>query len=94
MPRFKLAHVKQQGADLLIVPLSPSFALKSAAEQNAMVGELRARAAAAGLAGTVVPVWDCPAGRMRFLAPKGLHPFFRRLDLDRVLKLVNRDLSW
>jgi hypothetical protein len=31
---------------------------------------------------------------MQFLAPEGLHPLFKDLDLPRVLNLVNRELSW
>jgi hypothetical protein len=94
MPRFKVAHVVRDGAGLIIVPVSRSFGRKSAEEQGAIVGELRARAAAAGLAGNVIPVWDAGAGRMQFLAPQGLHPLFKDLDLPRVLDLVNRELSW
>jgi hypothetical protein len=74
--------------------VSRSFGRKSAEEQGAIVGELRARAAAAGLAGNVIPVWDAGQGRMKYLAPQGLHPLFQDLDLPRVLNLVNRELSW
>ena len=94
MPRFKVAHVNREGAGLIIVPVSQSFGRKSAEEQAVIIGELRARAAAAGLAGNVIPVWDAGAGRMKYLAPQGLHPLLKDLDLPRVLKLVNRELSW
>lgn len=94
MPRFKVAHVVRGGAGLIIVPVSPAFARKPEPEQKAIVGELRARAAAAGLAGNVVPVWDPGDGRMKYLAPQGLHPLLQDLDLPRVLTLVNRELSW
>ena len=94
MPRFKVAHVNREGAGLIIVPLHPSFGRKPAAEQGVIVGELRARAAAAGLAGNVIPVWDAGGGRMKFLAAPGLHPLLKDLDLPRVLTLVNRELSW
>src|SRR5688500_15306171 len=94
MPRFRVAHVVRDGAGLIIVPVNRSFGYKSAQEQGAIVGELRARAAAAGIAGNVILVWDAGEGRMKFLAPQGLHPLFRDLDLPRVLELVNRELSW
>ena len=94
MPRFRIAHVVREGAGLILVPVSPSFGGKPEPEQKAIASELRARAAAAGLAGNVVPVWDGGGGRMKYLAPQGLHPLLKDLDLPRVLALVNRELSW
>jgi hypothetical protein len=91
---FQVAHVRKEGLDLIIVPMSPSFGGKSRAEQNEMVDELQMRAAKAQLAGAVVPVWDSGGGRLAFLAPASWHPFFNSLTLPSVLKLVNRELSW
>src|SRR3954471_17591007 len=58
MPRFKIAHVKEQGIDLIIIPLDPSFGRKSPQDQRSVISELQGHAIAAGLAGTVVPVWE------------------------------------
>lgn len=94
MPRFKVAHVREQGVDLIIAPLDSSFGRKSNEEQNAIKAELQLRAKSAGLAGTVVPVWDGGGGRMAFLAPHNYQPFFRSLSLPQVLASLNREIYW
>jgi hypothetical protein len=94
MPSFKVAHVRKEGFDLIIVPMSPSFGGKSRAEQRGIVDGLQLQAARAQFAGAVVPVWDGGGGRLAFLAPAAWHPFLKSLTLRSVLKLVNRELSW
>lgn len=66
MPRFKVAHVKEQGVDLIIIPLGSGFGSLSNSAQNAQQQELQIRANASGLAGTVVPVWEEANDRMGF----------------------------
>lgn len=56
--------------------------------------ELQMRSRSAGLAGTVVPVWDSGGGRMKFKAPGPWHPFFRSLHLGTVHANLNRELYW
>ena len=51
MPRFKVAHVKEQGVDLVIVPVESSFGHKMTQDQNAFAAELQVRSRSAGLAG-------------------------------------------
>jgi len=94
MPQFQVAHLNEQGQDLIIVPLDASFDSKTQSDQNGIVGELQARSAAAGLGGTVVPVWDAGGGRMAFIAPRPWHPFFQSIGLDFVAANLNRQLSW
>jgi hypothetical protein len=94
MPRFKIAHVREQGVDMIIVPLDGSFEHKSSTDQQQTVLALQARARAAGLAGTVVPVWAQSGGRMRFIAPQRWHPFFQSLSLPFVYSAINRELYW
>lgn len=93
MPRFAVAHVKEQGVDLLIVPLDSSFQYKTAPEQRETVGELQVRANAAGLAGTVVPVWRIGT-RMSFIAPRNWHPFFKGLSWKGVMGNLNKEIYW
>lgn len=93
MPRFKVAHIREQGVDLIIVPLDSSVDYQTQEEQQAVADELQLRARAAGLAGTAVPVWD-HGGRLGFFAPQGFHPFFRGLSMDQVLASINRELFW
>ncbi|MGD1148791.1 MAG: hypothetical protein ABR961_12675 [Thermoanaerobaculaceae bacterium] len=94
MPKYKIAHVKEQGVDLIIVFVEPRYGSLIEADQTAFMADVQMQAHAAGLAGTVVPVWDLGGGRMGFRAPRGLHPFFESISLDFVLANVNRELSW
>ncbi len=93
MPRFKVAHLHEQGQDMVIIPLESSFGSKSDAEQREIIGELQDRSSAANLKGTVVPVWES-GGRMSFIAPQPWHPFFRGLSMQTVFVNINKELSW
>lgn len=94
MPRFKVVHVREQGVDLVIVPLDRSFGSKVRSEQDVIVAELQVHARGAGLAGAVVPVWDSGGGRMGFLAPRNWHPFFKSLGLGAVAANINKEIYW
>lgn len=41
MPIFKVAHINEQGIDLIITPLSSYFHYKSEAEQEEILDELQ-----------------------------------------------------
>ncbi len=94
MPNLAIAHIREQGVDLIIAPLASDFGLKAPATQRAVIAEIHLRSRGAGLAGTVVPVWDAGAGRMAFIAPQPWHPFFRPIDLEAVHASVNQELNW
>lgn len=94
MPSYKVAWIKEQGIDLIIIPLDASFARQPDAAQIETVGQLQLAATAAHLDGTVVPVWDAGSGRMGFRAPERWHPFFNGLTLIQVLASINREISW
>jgi len=94
MPRFKVAHIKEQGQDMVIVPLDSGFGRNVTSEQRAIAAELQLRSQSAGLAGQVVPVWDCGGGRMGFLAPHNWRAFFAGLNLGWVFANVNREIYW
>ncbi|MGA9040733.1 MAG: hypothetical protein WB421_09380 [Terriglobales bacterium] len=94
MPNFKVAHVREQGQDMVIVPLDSGFGRKMSSEQQAIAAELQLRSRSAGLAGRVVPVWDNGGGRMGFVAPRNWHAFFAGLSLGWVFTNINRELYW
>jgi hypothetical protein len=94
MPRFEVAHIKEQGVNLIIVPLASTFGRLSSTEQNARTRQLQIRANAAGLAGTVVTVWNEGDNRMGFLAPTGFRPFISGLSLSQVQQRINKEISW
>lgn len=48
MPSFKLAHIREQGQNMLLFPLDSNFGFKTSSEQNSIVEELEDRAHAAG----------------------------------------------
>lgn len=55
--KFKVVHVREQGVDLIIVPLEPAFNHKSLQQLRQFIGALQGYADETGLADTVVPVW-------------------------------------
>lgn len=93
MPRYKAAHVREQGVDLIIIPLDSSFHHKSQQEQTDIIDELQTRANAAGLGGTVVPVWTV-GNRMGFIAPNNWHPFFQSVTWNGILQNLNKEIFW
>lgn len=93
MAKYKIAHIQQQSVNLIIIPLDSSFGRKTSSEQNQTTGALQGCSSAAGLAGTVVPVWDAGGGRMAFLAHSNWHSFFQSIDLNFVARNINRELT-
>jgi hypothetical protein len=94
MPSYNVAHVREQGVDLIIIPLESRFGSLGNSAQNGQCQQLQIKANSAGLAGTVVPVWDAGGGRMAFLAPRGFQPFFSELTLYQVEQMINKEISW
>lgn len=92
MSHFDIAHIRKDGQSMIIAPVSHDFGLKSSAAQQAIIVGLQLAARAAGLAGTVVPVWDA-GGRMMFIAPRPWHPFFRSISLNYVAANINKRLT-
>jgi hypothetical protein len=93
MPQFKVAHLREQGQDMVIVPVSSAFGSQPSDEQDAVISDLQRHSMAAGLRGTVVPVWKS-GGRFHFIAPRQWHPFFASLSMRHVAANINRMLSW
>ena len=93
MPHFKVAHLREQGQDMVIVPLDPSFDQKPETDQRAFVNDLQAHSLATGLKGIVVPVWES-GHRVRFIAPDQWHPFFKNFSMQQIWASVNKEISW
>jgi hypothetical protein len=94
MNRIPVAHLREQGQNMVIVPMDRSFAYKSLDEQNEIRATLQVAAKSADLAGTVVPVWDAGGGRMGFIAPSQWRSFFSGLSLRIVARNINREIVW
>ena len=94
MVKYKLAHVKAPGGvDVVVVPLDASFEFRPSEEQTRVFRMLQQAAGAAGLKGTVVPVWENSGGKFRFMAERALHPYFQTLSIQVVRSNLNRELT-
>lgn len=93
MAEFEVAHIHEQGQDMIIVPLKSDFGRKPGSEQQQVVTQLQVAANRAGLRGTVVVVWDAGGGRTAFIAPQPWHSFFRSISLQWVAININRKLT-
>jgi len=92
MPSYKIAHIRVQSVDLIIVPMGNSFHFKSIADKNNFTQSFQSCARNAGLAGTVVPVWN-NGNAFNFLAPNNIRQFFRSIDMNYVLQNINKKLT-
>jgi hypothetical protein len=93
MPKLRIAHLHEQGQNIIVVPLDSNFGHRTSDDKSAIITELQARALGAGLAGTVIPVWET-GGRMHFIAPRPWHAFFQSLSIADVVRNINKELSW
>ena len=93
MPSFRVAHIREQGQDMLLFPLDRSFGYKTDDDQSEILSELEERAHGAGLAGRAVAVWEAGGGT-RFLGPRPWHGFLQSINMRFVLHRVNRSICW
>jgi len=89
---YEVAHINEQGQDMIIIPVSSSVNSKTQQQQNELKESLQYFANDAGLKGTVCLVWDA-GNRFNFLAPNQWHPFFRSIDMSFVAANINRELT-
>ena len=92
MDEYQVAHLREQGQDLIIVPVKSGFGTLPEAQQAAQVTYLQRCASSAGMAGTVCLVWES-GHRWDFRAPAPWHPFFRSIKMPFVMANINRKLS-
>ena len=89
---YEVAHLREQGQDMIIVPVKSSVASKTQQQQNEIKSSLQMYAENAGLAGTVCLVWST-GNRFGFLAPTPWHGFFRSINMNFVALNVNKKLT-
>lgn len=91
MASFQVAHINEQGNDVIILPLGESFPNQSPEQKKEMLDGFSACIRKAGLKGTLVPVW--PEGdSIRFIAPKEWHPFCASMSWDWIRYNINRSV--
>ena len=89
---FKVAHVRSQGVDMVIVPLSETFGRRPRAEQHAAIATLQSSATTARLKGSVVVMWP-DRGQHRFIAPHALQAACMKLSWRAVIRNLNKVLA-
>jgi len=92
MARFKIAHIREQGIDLIIVPLDSSFGNRTTDDQHSFIRALQACASSAGIAGTVVPVWVSGSTRS-WICPPNWNSFFQSCQWNDILANLNKELT-
>jgi hypothetical protein len=90
---FQVAHINVQNVNLIIVFVNPGFGQRPRIEQQQAINALQICAGAAGLAGSVVPVWGDNAGRLNFIAPPNQHAFFKSVTVEYLYHQINKTLS-
>jgi hypothetical protein len=94
MPKYKVAHIHQQGQDMIIFPLEAKFGQMSGSEQDRELSILGSRANKAGLRGAAVAVWDNGEGHVAFRGPPQCCAFLSRINMHYVIANLNRVISW
>ena len=93
MAKYKVAHIREQGIDLIVAPLDSSFNSRTSQDQQDFIAMLQACATSAGLAGVVVPIW-MSGSSVKFIAPPNWHPFFKSPGIyQRVIASINKELT-
>jgi hypothetical protein len=90
--QFDVAHVREQGQDMIVFPLNSQIQYRSDQERGQMMYALQRCASSARLGGTVVMMWEAN-GRTMFMAPRQWHGFFSSVDMLWVAKNVNKKLT-
>ena len=93
MPRLKVAHILEQGQNMIIFPLDQSFGDKSNHDQEETLSSLEYRANSAGLAGHAVAIWQHGL-HTHFRGPSKWQNFLRSISMRWVLANVNKEISW
>lgn len=93
MTIIDVAHIREQGQNMIVVPMQWSFGQKPSSEQIQIEAGLQLAANQAGLAGHVVTVWDAGGGRMAFRAPPVWQGFFSSINLVFVMANVNKRIT-
>lgn len=94
MPSYDIAHLHEQGQDMIIVPVDSKFGSLQKREQDLFVTDFQGHCVSAGLRGIVVPVWLDSFRRFCFLAPPAWHSFLLSIDMSFVVGNINKKIDW
>lgn len=93
MPRYEVAHIREQGQDIILIALDESFGRQSEADRQAALLEFTMRCRAAGLRGHVAILWPVGA-QTHFIGPQNWHRYLESINLAYAISQRNRWISW
>ena len=93
MQEFKVAHLREQGQDMIIVFVHGKVGTWTDEKREQLSAQLQICADSTGLAGSVVLIWQTPLGRSEFLAPKPWHPFLKSVSYQMLAGNINKKLT-
>ncbi|MGI2870794.1 hypothetical protein ACRTC8_18405 [Vibrio cholerae] len=89
---YEVAHIREQGQNMIIIPVNPTVNSYSQARLNELKQNLQYYANDAGLAGEVCLVWQT-GNTFHFLAPTQWQAFFRSINMRFVAMNINKKLT-
>lgn len=94
MAKYRIAHRRVQGQDVILVPLDSRFDNLSDYDQRAFLEQLQQHCSVKyQLAGRVALVWPTSFGGSRYLGPQEWSPFLRSVNFQEVLANVNLEID-
>ena len=89
---FDVAHIREQGQDMIVFPMNSSIDYKSDQQKREIMFDLQRCASSARLADSVVIMWE-GSGQTKFMAPQQWSSFFRSVNMLWLAKNINKKLS-
>jgi hypothetical protein len=90
--KYRVAHVRYQGSDMVIVIINPSFFHGSNRDQQRWFTSIQQCVRSVKLAGQTLVVTN-DNGRFRFYGPNDWHKFLRTIDMNWVSSRVNKSMT-
>ncbi|MDX2220522.1 MAG: hypothetical protein SF172_16005 [Burkholderiales bacterium] len=90
--QYRVAHVRHQGSNMVIVIINPSFFYGSRQDQQRWFTGIQQCVRSVNLAGQTLIVTN-DNGRFRFYGPNDWHNFLRTIDMNWVTARVNKSLT-
>lgn len=89
----RIAHVRESGLDLVLVPFEAGFGFLSPEDQQQAIDAIRKTTILAGLKGEVIPIWPTDDDGTSFLAPESHHSVVQNISMDFVRANLNRQFT-
>lgn len=90
--KYRVAHVRHQHSNMVIVIINPSFFYGSGNDQQRWFTAIQQCVRSVNLAGQTIVVTS-DNGRFRFYGPNNWHSFLRTIDMNWVTSRVNKSLT-